>query len=248
MGAPQSVDRERLDQLLCDSVSQQRALVLTHHGADGWRTIKATFSGGSAHSHALRVRGMVSRDLPPSDLPTVGVTLGGSFRLGHKKCMFCAMVQAVERHGDFIEVMLRWPEHLQQLQRRTYERAEPPAGNVVAVRFWRENDHVSGSDPRMVRHGQLEDISAGGMRIKVADPKDIMLDCTYRCSFAPRPGKPALVIDAILRHRQAMDGGRASLGFQFAGLETTPEGMKTLDRLARVVTQFQRQRFHKPTE
>ena len=60
MGAPQSVDRERLDQLLCDSVSQQRALVLTHHGADGWRTIKATFSGGSAHARVLRVRGMIN--------------------------------------------------------------------------------------------------------------------------------------------------------------------------------------------
>ncbi|MBI3834753.1 MAG: PilZ domain-containing protein [Planctomycetes bacterium] len=243
MPVPQAVEQLRLVQVLSDSAAQQRPLVLTHHGPDGWRTIKSVFSGGSPESRTLRVSGMIEKELPAKALPGVGMTLGGSFRLGHKKFMFCAMVQGVERHSDRLELMLRWPDHLQQLQRRVYERAEPPVGSVVAVRFWR--DEASSATERKVRHGQLEDISAGGMRIKVSETGDIAMESTYRCSFTPRPGRPAIVLDAILRHRQAVDSGRASLGFQFVGLETTPEGMKTLDRLARVVTQFQRLRVRK---
>jgi hypothetical protein len=78
------------------------------------------------------------------------------------------------------------------------------------------------------------------MRIKVADPKDVELDRTYKCVLTPRPGKPALVLEAVLRHREAGDSGRASLGFQFVGMETTAEGIRLLDRLVRVVNHFHR--------
>jgi hypothetical protein len=115
------------------------------------------------------------------------------------------------------------------------------------VRFWREAAGGDAStDARNVRHGQLEDISAGGMRIKVADPKDVSLDRTYRCVFTPRPGKPSLVLDAVLRHREAVDQGRASLGFQFVGMEATPEGLRLLDRLVRIVNHFQRSNARDP--
>jgi hypothetical protein len=127
------------------------------------------------------------------------------------------------------------------LQRRAYERAAPPHGTIVPVRFWREMPQgESAPETRVVRHGQLEDLSCGGIRIKVSDAQDIAMGCTYRCVFAPRPGKPAVVLEGILRHREAAEHGRASLGFQFVGLETSVEGLRTLDRLARVVSHFQR--------
>jgi len=78
------------------------------------------------------------------------------------------------------------------------------------------------------------------MRIKVADSKEVQIDQTYRCVFSPRPGKPSLVLDAVLRHREAVDHGRASLGFQFVGMETTQEGLRLLDRIVRIVNDFQR--------
>jgi hypothetical protein len=52
------------------------------------------------------------------------------------------------------------------------------------------------------------------------------------------------VLDAVLRHREAAEQGRASLGFQFVGMETTPEGLRLLDRLVRIVNHFQRSRPH----
>lgn len=236
------IERERLDQVFLDSVAQKRPVVLTHHGPQGWQTIKSTFIGGSPASNSLRVRGNITMDNTANLIPIIGSTLGGSFRLGHKKCLFCGVVQSVQRYREHIELVIRWPEHLQQLQRRAYERATPPEGTIIAVKFWREDDQQTGSEPRNPRHGQLEDISAGGMRIKIAEPKDVDLNCTYRCAFTSRPGRPALVLDALLRHCQQIENGRASLGFQFVGLETTPDGLKTLDRIASLVSQFQRQR------
>lgn len=239
---------------MAEAIRDRRHLTITYSLPDGWRRYKAAFLSGSAESNET----IISLGLPKGDavlpLPPVGATVGGTFRLGHKKCMFSAGVRACRRQPTSILLTLHWPEYLSQLQRRAYERAAPPRGNVVAVRFWREG---GGADPNLppckgeareghaqrdVRHGQLEDISAGGMRMKVADAERLQLELAYKCVLTPRPGKPAFVLDAILRHREAIEQGRASLGFQFVGLEMSDEGLRTLDRLARLVGHFQRSR------
>ena len=258
MSVTQTIGRERHDQVLEDAVGHERPLVLTYNSDDGWRTFKAAFVSGPAGPSGILVKLEPAADGVVGNLPTPGDTLGGTFRLGHKKCMFSTVLLSVQRQGEgqprsgvdndgCPRWAIRRPEQLQQLQRRAYERAAPPKGSVIAVRFWREVVGGDAStDTRNVRHGQLEDISAGGMRIKVADPKDMSLDRTYRCVFTPRPGKPSLVLDAVLRHREAVDQGRASLGFQFVGMEATPEGLRLLDRLVRIVNHFQRSNARDP--
>lgn len=241
MSTTQTIARNRHDQILADAVRGERQLVLTHHSDEGWRTYKAAFVSGQPSVKDLLAKVTCPENGPGRKLPTSGAVLGGTFRIGHKKCMFSTFLVSIQgKTGDSLWT-IRWPEQLQQLQRRAYERAAPPNGAVVAVRFWRE---AAGNnallDTRNVRHGQLEDLSAGGLRIKVADSKDVPLDQTYRCAFTPRPDKPSLVLDAILRHREAADRGRASLGFQFVGMETTQEGLRLLDRLVRIVNHFQR--------
>ncbi len=237
MSATQTVARERHDQILEDAVHSERQLVLTHNSECGWRTYKAVFASGNSPSQGILVKVAGAG----SKLPEPGDVLGGTFRVGHKKCMFSTVLLSLSGKTECSQWTIRKPEQLQQLQRRAYERAAPPHGTVVAIRFWREvaSEHPS-VDSRNVRHGQLEDISAGGMRIKVADSKDVQVDRTYRCVFTPRPGKPSLVLDAVLRHREAADQGRASLGFQFVGMETSQEGLRLLDRLVRIVNHFQR--------
>jgi len=241
MSATQTIARERHDQILEDAVRDERQLVLTHNSNDGWRTYKASFVSGHTPTKCILVKVTCAEDGVQEKFPVVGDALGVTFRVGHKKCMFGTALLSVQgKTGDSLWTIRR-PEQIQQLQRRAYERAAPPKGSVVAVRFWRDvgGDHAA-VDARNVRYGQLEDISAGGMRIKVADSKDVPVDRTYRCVFTPRPGKPALVLDAVLRHREAVDQGRASLGFQFVGMEATPDGLRLLDRLVRIVNHFQR--------
>lgn len=246
MSTVQMIGCQQRDEILADSILRRRQLVLTHNTARGWRAYKSQFVSGSARTHTILVKTPVPRDEARIARPEPGDALGVTFRLGHKKCMFGSVLESVPERTPQDVVALRWPDHLQQLQRRAYERAQPPRGSVVPVRFWREEGPTpTPIEARSVRYGQLEDLSAGGIRVKVPDPHEFEIGATYRCVFAPRSGKPAFVLDALARHREAGDQGRTSIGFQFVGLETTPEGRRLLERLARTVTQFQRVRSHR---
>jgi len=231
------------NQVLEDSIRQQRPLVLTHNGPEGWRTFRSEFVSGSAASHLIKVSQPVFEETAGFWLVGPGETLGVTFRTGHKKCVFGTVVEPHDDHATESVVTLRWPDHLQQIQRRLFERAQPPQGAVIPVRLWQEcSSAAPGQDVRTIRHGQLEDLSAGGMRVKVHDAGEFHAGRTYRCVFTPRAGGPSIVVDALPRHRQAADQGRASIGLQFVGLEATPEGRRVLARIARTVSQFQRAR------
>ncbi len=231
---------DQQEHLLRESVRRHRYAVLTHYGDSGWRLYKgkfapATSSGGVHLSFPWPV------DDSEAPLPGTGASIGCTFRVGHKKCMFESIVSHMEERAEEASVILRWPSQVEQLQRRVFERCKPPDHSAIAVRFWRDDgpgSHESGL--RDVRNGQLEDISAGGLRVKVARAKDLQDGAVFRCSFAAKPGKPPFLVDAVLRHRTSADQSRASLGFQFIGLEATAEGRRTLDRLARLVSHFQR--------
>lgn len=241
-----SLDRNRQEEVLADAIREGRQLVLTYNLPDGWRRQKAVFVSGSSSTREALVHAILSDSDRDALLPPKGITVGGSFRLGHKKCLFSAAVRSCGPRGKTVPIHLTWPEHLSQLQRRAYERAVPPKGNIIAVRFWVDTGDHASPDAREIRHGQLEDISAGGMRIKVADAVSVEMERTYKSVFTPRTGKPAMVLDSILRHRELVEKGRASLGFQFVGLESTTEGLRTLDRLASLVSHFQRSSSRRP--
>ncbi len=242
MTTGQMIAESQKDQILEDSICQKRQIVLTFHGSRGWRTFKSTFQGGSAATGHLHVTTPALRDGSVFQLPEPDAAVGVTFRLSHKKCMFGTQVAPPQQDSAGV-INLRWPDHLQQLQRRVYERVRPPRDTIISVRFWREGQPAeSGVEARNVRHGQLEDISVGGMRVKTANPAEIEDGQTYRCVFAPKPGKPSFILDALVRHHEDADQNRASIGFQFIGLEATPEGRRILERLARTVSQLQRAR------
>jgi hypothetical protein len=241
MSHVKALNRSRIEQLLADAIDRQRPIVLTHHGPDGWHSFKSRFVSGSFATRRIQAKPpecSVGADMPPLK---AGDSLGVTFRAGHKKCAFGTALRAAPQAGHDGLLELAWPDHLQQLRRRVYERVRPPGNLVIAVRFWLEPaDGGPGADARTVRYGQLEDLSVGGMRVKVALPHDIRIGATYRCAFTPGEGKPPMVLDAMVRHRETIEKGRASIGFQFVGLEVAAEGRRLAERLARIVSGFQR--------
>ena len=247
MSRTQALDRSHQEEIFADAIREGRQLVLTYNLPDGWRRQKAVFVSGSPQARETVVQAILPEADTAACLPTPGLIVGGSFRLGHKKCLFSAAVRSCGPRGKTVPISLTWPEHLSQLQRRAYERAVPPRGTVVAVRFWIDKGDQQSPDARELRHGQMEDISAGGMRLKVADTIGVELERTYKAVFTPRPGKPVLILDSSLRHREAAESGRAFLGFQFVGMETSTEGLRTLDRLARLVSTYQRSQMRRPS-
>ncbi len=237
-----AIDRDQQERIVDAAVRDRRPLTVTVSLPEGWRRFKGVFVSGSQRADETVISIGLPKSRPTAVLLEPGSMIGGAFRQGHKKCLFNASVRGCRTQGESVLLTLTWPEHFSQLQRRAFERAEPPRGAVVAVRFWRDGESGAGSVDRDVRHGQLEDISAGGLRIRVADSQTLEIERTYKCVFTPRAGKPAFVLEALLRHREAVEGSRASLGFQFVGLEASSDGLKTLDRIARLVSDYQRTR------
>lgn len=242
MCAMQLIANQELCRVLDESVTRERPVVVTHHGSVGWRALKAAFaaSRGSASELTIKLRPLRDEDAPVS--VKAGDALGVTFRVGHKKCMFTTEVISAARLSTDQTITVERPDRLQQLQRRVFERAKPPGQAVIPVRIWRETGETVPVEERTIRHGQLEDMSAGGMRVKVACAADFEIGVVYRCAFSPRAGKPSVVVDALVRHHEAANQGRASIGFQYVGLETSAEGHRMMERLAQAVTHYQRAR------
>ncbi len=236
------VPPDQRERLLADAVRRRCRVTLSRRSTHGWEDLVGTFFRLEGGQLVVQLGGAGHE--PPA-LPTVGEPVGVHFRLGHKKCIFNGTILAVERRSFGFAVRMAQPEQLRQLQRRVFERVAPPDGVVIAVRFWRlEETAAAAGGQRDVRHGQLEDVSAGGLRVKVAELKGDAAGQLFQCVFAVRQGAPAFMIEAVLRHIEATDQGRASLGFHFVGLESQLEGQQTLERLARAVSHFQRLRQH----
>ena len=247
MGATTEIDKEQANRILLDSIDVRCRLMLTIGGSGGWETYKCAFLSRCNESRTLSVK-VLEPSAPPARVKArPGDRVGVTFRIGHRKCMFAAPFVSLARDSDSEKVILGWPDQVHFLRRRAYERVKPPNGRVVPVRLT-----LVGSRPGSpaqdasdqaaidVIHGQLVDLSAGGLRVAVADGGRFEPGSTYRCSLAPRRGRAVIVFDTIVRHRGTSESGRPTIGLQIVGLEAAPDGSTAMDRLVRVVTYFQR--------
>lgn len=227
---------------LAASIQRRQRAALTHRSPSGWRVYKGTLTSGSADSDTVTLQLMADHEHDDADPIEPGQTVGVTFRSGHKKCMFSAQVISGRKAGKAESITLSWPTALKQLQRRAFEREAVPRGEVIPVRFWldseSDHDHVS----RDVHHGQMENLSAGGMSVKASGLLELTEGAVYRCVFTPSAGSQAILVHAKLRHHEAIDRGRASLGFQFIGLEMTADGRRAVSRIARIVSGYQKRR------
>ncbi|HUU82045.1 MAG TPA: PilZ domain-containing protein [Phycisphaerae bacterium] len=233
------VSPERRDQIIAEAASRQTPVVLTRHNDTGWTVSKTRFAGCDQPQRHLFIE---SPDDDDSAAAEMGELLGVAFRRGHKKCLFNSVVAAPRPAGNAgaqgaAPIMLRWPDGLQELQRRVYQRACPPPDRRVKVVF---SCGSPGSESAREYVGVMEDLSAGGIRVRSNASADLPPGGPVCVSFALRSSGPQFVLDATFRHREPVSDGAGSFGFQFVGLETSREGQETLARLARTVTDFQR--------
>lgn len=233
----QPTDKRSRD-VLADSITREAQITLTHRFHEGWRQFKSAFVQGGQTGELILVQAPLMDAEDVVGLPPVGSTIGVNFRAGHKKCMF-QTVRMPDADNTGRTMAIRWPQDLQQMQRRAYERSLPPSGTIVSVKFFHKAppDQARARDSR---YGELEDLSAGGIRVNASDAAGLTVGHTFECIFAPRGGVAPVCCEVILRHREAAEKGRASLGFQFVGLETSPEGRETLARLGRIAAEYQR--------
>lgn len=245
-----SVDDERRDDVLVEAAERRVQIVLSHRLDNVWTTHKSRVLQADAANRCLVIEqpGVAPGQAPPELAP--GERIGLTFRRGHKKCM-CSV--AVVRLGTFEltdaqtvpAVYADWPENLQEIQRRVYYRAAVPAGRRIEASMW-DGGLVERktADLQHVPHhtGLLQDVSAGGCRVLVEGSRNPQFEAgdTVGIQFQPDPRSAPLLLEAMFRHLEELPHGKLSLGFQFMGLEMTPEGRALLQMLSRVVSIFLR--------
>ncbi len=246
MSVTKTTTIDQCSDILREAVCRRLHLTLTYRGPAGWRCYKGIFAQAAVGEAILRACIKIDNGPEGYGLPRAGSALGASFRFGHKKCMFASTLRSVREANEGLIVTLDAPTRLSHLQRRVFERVTLPPDAAIAVRFWHEHDDAKPPQERDIRYAQLEDLSAGGLRMRGSKVGDLQLHSTFRCAFSLQSNSPTFVLDAVLMHREEVGNGRASLGFHFIGLEATQQGQHDLERLARAVHYLQRQNKQLP--
>lgn len=247
------VDSARRDQILMEAAARRSAVVLTCKHAGQWISLKSRFLAAHLSPQQLVVEYPAGQ--PGQRAPDIeqGQNVGLAFRRGHKKCVFASVVAGKDRlqidpHSRVGALLLRWPEQIHELQRRSFFRAAVPPGQTIAVYLWPGGAAMrsrAGSSGWPVCTAELLDLSAGGFRVQLlaSDEPGLAVGQTVGMEFAPDPASPPIVADANLRHRQRLDQQRISMGFQFVGLEQTARGRMLLQRLGRIASNWRRCQF-----
>jgi c-di-GMP-binding flagellar brake protein YcgR len=199
-----------------------------------------------------------------ADIPLktdAGREISVSFKKGYNKCIFktrvigpCEFTKETnnansanytkDTHTDnnnteTIQALAVYkPEQLEKIQRRSYDRAELPDDFSVEVTFWANNN------PKVTWQGNLLNLSAGGTAIEVDVRNRPNLDENTYCylEFAPIPEQSKITVQARFRHQtDVVARKRCIVGMQFVGLEADEQGLRTLRRISRAVSLYQRQ-------
>lgn len=246
MNRPFQINPNRKAQLLREAASRRLVASVTCKMSDGWATLKTRFLALEDDRHELIIEYPSS---PGRVAPEIvgGQSIGVSFRRGHKKCVFNAMV--LERcHYSFSKVKgvpalrLQWPEEMCELQRRLYYRAVIPEGTTIPVDLWRGDAKGVRPPESEILRGIMLDLSAGGISIALpfgAFPR-LEEDKVATCSFPVDKGEPPATIVGRVRYWDETDAHHLRVGLHFVNLDSSPNQRETLERVVRLAIRFQR--------
>ena len=174
--------------------------------------------------------------------------LGINFKQGHHKHVFDATVVESVVHtgpdGQPVEALkVVAPSRMQRIQRRSFQRVDVPAGEIVRVSFWRGGKEVEPVDSagEGAWGGAVDNLSAGGFQVachNYTGPQFEVGDLVgVRLSFGV--AEESCFADAQFRHAQ-IDGEALMLGFQFVGLAHSRHGRAALKLITVKVAELQR--------
>ncbi len=231
-------------ELFSHAVAERALAVLTIRDDQGWQTFKARFLERDARQRyfVLDYLAIDAALLPPL---SPGQVVGVSFRQKSRKFLFATLVEA---KGHFVlddrttvpAIRFRWPEHIDELQRRAYYRTPVPDDLTLLASLWPGGlaaRTAAQRDSLQIITGDLADLSCGGalVRLHQAQPPTWADGQTLGAEFQLPDGQPPLIVD--VRYRGARPVGRETLSaaVQFVGLELAPDGRRVLQRLAQAV-------------
>lgn len=230
-------------QLLDDAVAKQAPATLSTQQADQWDIYKSRLL--EVRSGRLVLEEPTCQGETPHRELSNGDRLAITFKKGYHKCLFVARVMSratVELQGGQAAeaIVVAAPEQIEKIQRRAFNRADAPVDEPVLVSLT-----AAGSDNDEDRlRGVLRNISAGGFAVsmsksqadQLAEGDQLALHCV------PIPHQQPLHVTVRVRHvTDESEDGECIVGLQILGLEMDEDGRRTLRRIGRVVSIYQRQ-------
>lgn len=248
MAMLQELNTRRIDEVLEEAAQRNVPATITVRLGESW----ANF-----HSRMIQIspeRLLVQLPMPHENQPphefSPAERIGVSFKLKHHKHIFQATVAGVVQmtldDGSTVPVLsLCLPTRMQRLQRRAYLRVDVPANRIVRASFWlggRAAEPAGATPEQPVWSGLVTNISAGGFQLVAENGAAQTIEPGFtvgvRLSFGA--ARDSVYADAQFRHAEPGPGGSDLLGFQFMGLDQTPEGRQSLRVISENVGEFQR--------
>ncbi len=242
----QELNHSQIRHSLDEAVRKATPVSVTCRRGRRWHNLRSRLL---ARTHdALWLQWPVSEPGGEADM-AVGLDLGLSFKLKHHKHIFNLPLAATGEFqvapGERLRaVRVPLPQRMQRVQRRAYLRAEVPRNRSVLATFRMgaadEVDPSSGAPPAW--EGWVTNISAGGFQVRLTQRQVPELEVGDLVTVRIDLGQeyPPVVANAQFRQQHDDDRGVTCQGFQFVGLNESPGGREMLQRIGRIVCEFQR--------
>lgn len=139
---------------------------------------------------------------------------------------------------------LEWPEKIEKMQRRAYDRQPVPPGLNVKATFWHRG-YINGTkQPPKENYwqGLLENLSAGGamIRMDAQSADSFSMGQLIGLQFTPMSYQKPLLLEGHIRHLNTLSDGNIVLGIEFLGLEASVDGHTLLHRLLDVIDAYEK--------
>ena len=171
--------------------------------------------------------------------------VGICVNIDHFKYLFEATVHSVENIGQHTQIQLGFPDKVEKMQRRAYERQSVPSNLKVKCLFWHRGylDDSQENPLEQYWQGRLLNLSAGGAQIAV----DLHMKESFSVGqlvgvqFTPMSYQRPLLLEAHVKYLMDQpDKGQFLVGVEFLGLEAGAEGREVLHRLVKVINDYEK--------
>ncbi|MHC4322826.1 MAG: flagellar brake protein [Planctomycetota bacterium] len=250
---PRGVDPEKILEIAID---MKVPAIMSYLSRDKWHVAKVQLI--KLDGDNLSIESTISKKQRPINI-RVDQPVGISFKHGYGKFVFDTTVKELEPSTDPETrrqrggtIVLKVPDKIEVIQRRSYFRVSVPESLNVKVLLWhrsgkrgaKELKHDVAVEMQNCCQGRLMDISAGGAQVIVpnqndAGKADFKKGQFISMRFTPLPYETPLVLSAQIRNvLPTADDHNSSLGLQIVGLEASSEGREILNRLIGIVEKY----------
>jgi hypothetical protein len=245
MDKSQKLSIDQIAGILEKSTASQATCIMSHLTKGKWHRVEVKMHSVNTKSIMIDLIG----NPPANENIQIDQPVGMTFEIDFTKYLFESSIlgfEAAINHAKAGRIMIKMPNSLEQMKRRSYTRVPVPNEMKVSTLFWHRGYTDDSPDVPLENYwqGTMMDLSAGGTQINVTKEQleSFRKDQFIGMQFTPLPfEKPVLVEGQIKYIGSAKDDSEMiSLGIEFLGLEASTLGRDKLDKIVETIGVYQK--------